>query len=184
MPVYDFRSNRPEIDFAISNLFFAPWTSAVEYTQIEQRDLLFQTAYPLVVRASPGMTSLDAGCAVDFGDGFSKAQIEPFVYTAYSYPYTGFSTLLVLPLERKSFYSDKDRTGAYAFFSVRQYLPSSELRVGGVFMEDPQKTDTVFPTLRGYSWALGGWEGVAVSVDYSIPLLKNPLGPLEPKPIF
>jgi hypothetical protein len=184
LPAYDFKNNRMAVDFAVSDLFLAPWVWAVEYTQIENRELFIQTAYPFLMRVSPGMTTLTAGCAFDSGDGFNKAEISPFVFTAYTFPLTRFSAWLAVPLERKSFYSDLDRTGAYVYVQVRQYLPSSELRLGGVYIRDAQNTDSVFPTLRGYSDCLGGSEGWAASADYSIPLLKIHWGLWNPSFYF
>jgi hypothetical protein len=184
LPVYDFLGNRPTVDFAVSNLFFAPWVWAVEYTQIESRELYVQTAYPFLMRISPGMTGLTLGCVFDSGDGFIKAEISPFVYTAYSFPATRASALLTVPLERKSFFSGMDRTGTYAYVWLRQYLPSSELRLTGLYIRDPRNNETVFPTLRGYPDCLGGREGWAASADYSIPLVQIRWGLWNPSVYF
>ncbi len=182
LPAYDFRGNHAEIDLAVSNLFFSPWVSAVEYTEINGRNLLFQTAYPLVLRISPGLDRMDAG--LDLNGDFTKCEWDPFIFEDFSYPATRMSLLLTAPLERESWGSYRNRTGAYAYLSFTQYLPHSELGIGWVGIDDPQNHDTVFPTLRGYGNALGGLKGMAASADYSIPVLDIHAGLWNPSFYF
>ncbi len=170
LPAYDFQDHHAKIDLDLSNLFFSPWVSAVEYTEINSRELLFQTAYPLVLKVSPGLDQLDLG--LDLDDDFTKTEWDPFLIQSYYFPSTSLSLLLTTPLERESWGSYRDRTGAYAYLTLKQYLPHSELEVGWVGIEDQQNNDTVFPTLRGYANALGGLKGMTASVDYAVPVFN------------
>ncbi len=171
LPVYNFRTNRPEVDFSLSNQFFAPWASSLTYRGIDDNNLYIQTDYPLLVNLSPGMSQLLLGAALEFTDDFTRTVWEPYLSVGFSYPATRASLFIAAPLERRNLQSNRDRTAAYLYSSIVQYLPQSQLRLGGLFLEDPQNSDTVFPTLRGYSDALAGHEGAAFSADYSIPFL-------------
>ena len=171
LPVYNFRTDRPEINFTLTNRFFAPWVSSLSYRGIDENDLVVQTDYPLLENLSPGMSQLLLGAVLEKTDDFSRTIWEPYLSAGFSYPATRASLFIAAPLERRSLQSDRDRTSVYLFSSLVQYLPKSQLQLGGLFLEDPQNLDTVFPTIRGYSDALAGHNGAAFSADYSIPLI-------------
>ena len=170
LPTYNFLDNRVEADLAMTSLFFAPFTCAVEYFGIDDNTLFLQGAYPLLVQLSPGMTQLEVGTNLDFGS--TGTELDPFLNVSFSYPGTGASAFLTTPVQRDDWGSTRNRTAAYVYASLAQYLPQSQLVLSGIWMEDLQATSTVFPTLRGYSGALSGTQGLALSEDYSVPLFQ------------
>jgi hypothetical protein len=184
LPIYDFTDHQFTGNFILTNFFFAPWVSAVEYLGIGDNTLFVQTDYPLVARLSSGMSQLHLGSTLELRDDFSRAILHPFVAASFSYPTTRWGASLVVPLERTSWGSAVSRTGAYGNLSLLQYLPGSQLRLSGLYLKDPQNGGTVFPVIRGYGNGLAGKEGLAVSASYTFPLLKIHWGLWNPSFYF
>jgi len=172
LPIYDFKDNRAEVDLGLTSQFFAPWIMALEYSGIHDDSLYFQTVYPLKLGLSGGMTNLDLGLNLGLTNALTDSQFDPFVLATFAYPTTRLTALVTTPLQRVSWGADQDRTALFGYLSLLQYFPSSQLRVGVIGIEDPQNNGGVFPDIRGYSAALGGLRGIALSEDYSIPLLQ------------
>lgn len=170
-PMWDLARHRPALTAAVAAMPWPPLMLSGSYTSLDDRAWSVAGAYPLVVRLSPGISSLQAGASVGTSNGLARRVGEPFVETGCAWPLTAADSLVRVPLERRSAGSAVDRTGVIGDAAVAQYLPDSELLVQIRGIADRGNPDTDFARLRGYRDGLGSRRGGEAALDLTRPVL-------------
>ena len=169
----DERRNRPIAEAVVTSAFFAPLALAGQYQSLYGEDGFSAIAlYPLALRLSPGLSSAWLGVAGYGYDDLSRKEMDPYLSGSFQWSGTEIATQIQIPMERRSCGSRLDRDAFFGSVSCRRYLPGSQIKISGTWVDDPGNIDNPFGSCRGYGYDLNARRGLKSTAEYSIPFLK------------
>jgi hypothetical protein len=174
---YDQAKQSPAVQANATSLFFLPITGALSYEYNESFSAGF--SYPAFVSLNPGISRIAFSAGFRSHEGFTRKELRPGVNMRMQYPLTALGFTFTLPLERKSWQSEIDRTAQIASVQFKQIIFDGELRFLNVLFNDPEEPDTPSISIRGDAslTAFRGWKSTA---EYSHRLLKLRWGLWDP----
>jgi len=170
---YDELRERPVAEILLTSAFFSPLVLGGQYQSLYGENTFTVTALtPLALRLSPGLASLWLGVTGRGYDDLTRRELEPTLSCAFHGAGFEVSTRVQAPMERRSWGGLRDRDALYGSLTWRQGLPGSQLRLSGIWVEDPENVDNPFGHRLGYEQDLEERRGALSSAEFSLPFLK------------
>ena len=169
------------LSFYLQSLFFSPLGVNLQYAHKNSAGL--ELNYPLLIKLSPGLSSIFLFLDGRTFNDFSRREINPGMTLQFRYPYSFMILEFNLPMERKLWGSSIDRTAVILKISARKYVKGGELKLKGECINDPDKPDSVGLKIRGYG-PLHTKAGGIFTIEYAHPLLKIRKGLWNPNVFF
>ena len=179
---YDANHQRIGTQLSLTSNYFAPWNFTLSYNDIMDKELSFDVGYPFFSRLSPGISTLKIGTAINYqGEQLELPEYEPYVMTDFRLPKTWGTLKISSPFSQTN---GINRTGLYGKLRINQYLAQGQLTLNALGIKDPNKSDSAFKLIRGYTQKLNAREGSISSLDYSHPLFQIHNGLWNPNLYF
>jgi len=109
---------------------------------------------------------------VTLGSDFARREAQPFIEATFGWPGTATGVFLGMPVERRSWNSESDRTGGYCRWALQQYLGVGEAFLQALGIYDPDDPGALFQPIRGYANELVADRGGEGTVDLTVPVVR------------
>lgn len=178
---YDQLEASPIIKASMNSLFFVPLGCNATFDYNDSIDVT--VSYPVLKRLNPGFSQISFFSRLNAFEKYARKEITPGIGVGIKYPSTRLSLTFSLPIERKAWKSEIDRTAQLLHVQLQQIVLGGELRFKNFLFNDPQEPDTHSITIRGDT-SITVSRGALCVVEYSHHLLNLRWGMWNPNIYF